>query len=228
MRTSRQARRILPCMRFSRPRFGAPRFPWARGVLSRLALLALVMLPSLALSVELPSIDTPLKTGLSNKGDAAVVIGIEHYTYLPTAPYAERDAQAMYDFLFYTRGVPSSRITMLKGANNRKKIRDAVTEAGEMVWPGGTVWVYFAGHGAASPTTKERLLLPENTPADDEGYDESGVPVAGRVKFREGQYTRGFRSTARRPRGDGPASDALRLVVRTWPANSGDAPTSAA
>ena len=121
-------------------RLHSPRFP-LRTVLARVALLALLVSPSPAIPAELPSIDTPLKTGLSNKGDAAVVIGIEHYTYLPPAPYAERDAQAMYDFLFYTRGVPSSRIALLKGANSRKKIRDAVAEAGKSVGPGGTVWV---------------------------------------------------------------------------------------
>ena len=140
--------------------------------------LLLLALVSPTWAAELPSIDTPLKTGLSAKADAAVVIGVEHYGYLPSVPYAERDAQAMYDFLLYTRGVRSSRITLLKGANSRKKIRDAVAEAGEGVGPGGTVWVYFAGHGTASPSTKERLLLPENTPADAEGYEESGVKVS--------------------------------------------------
>jgi formylglycine-generating enzyme required for sulfatase activity len=140
--------------------------------------LLLLALVSPTWAADLPSIDTPLKTGLSAKADAAVVIGVEHYGYLPSVPYAERDAQAMYDFLLYTRGVRSSRITLLKGANSRKKIRDAVAEAGEGVGPGGTMWVYFAGHGTASPSTKERLLLPENTPADADGYEESGVKVS--------------------------------------------------
>ena len=59
-----------------------------------LPLLAL-LIPAGAIPAELPSIDTPLKTGLSAKSDAAVVVGVENYKYLPTAPFAERDADAM-------------------------------------------------------------------------------------------------------------------------------------
>jgi formylglycine-generating enzyme required for sulfatase activity/uncharacterized caspase-like protein len=141
-------------------------------------LLLLAALVSPAPAGELPSIDTPLRTGLSAKGDAAVVIGVENYVYLPAATYAVRDAEAMYQFLVYTRGVPASRVTKLTGGTSRGKIRDAVEAAGESVGPGGTVWVYFAGHGSASPSTRGRLLLPENTLAEAEGFDEAGVPVA--------------------------------------------------
>ena len=131
-----------------------------------------------ALAAELPSIDTPLRTGLSAKGDAAVVIGVEDYVYLPDATYASQDAQAMYDFLVYTRGVPSSRVALLQGGTSRRKIIEAVTTAGKQVGAGGTVWVYFAGHGSASPSTRERLILPENTLADAEDFDEQGVRLA--------------------------------------------------
>lgn len=157
-------------------RLHSPRFP-LRTVLARVALLALLVSPSPAIPAELPSIDTPLKTGLSNKGDAAVVIGVEKYVYLPAAPYAERDADAMYTFLQYTRGVPTERIARLKSGATKQRILDAVREAGESVGPGGTVWIYFAGHGSASPTTRGRLLLPEMTPPNADDFDDMGVPV---------------------------------------------------
>jgi hypothetical protein len=143
-----------------------------------LPLVLLAGLVSPAPAAELPSIDTPLKTGLSAKADAAVVVGVENYVYLPPATYAVRDAEAMYQFLVYTRGVPASRVTKFTGGTSRGKIRDAVAAAGASVGPGGTVWVYFAGHGSASPSTRERLLLPENTLAEAAGFDEAGVPVA--------------------------------------------------
>ena len=139
--------------------------------------LPLLLLLAPALAADLPSVDTPVKTGASAKGDAAVVIGIEDYAYLPDATYAARDADAMYAFLVYTRGIPSSRVRLLKGGVSRMQIEEAVATAGGLVGPGGTAWVYFAGHGSASPSSRERLLLPANTLASEDGYDESGVPV---------------------------------------------------
>ncbi len=142
------------------------------------AILALLLLvPGVAIPGELPSIDSPLRTGLKSTSDAAVVIGVEDYAFLPDAPYAARDAQAFYDFLLYTRGVPSSRVYLLPASSGRAAILEAVAEAGEMVGPGGTAWVYFAGHGAASPSTRERMLLPVNTLANEQGFDEAGVLV---------------------------------------------------
>jgi formylglycine-generating enzyme required for sulfatase activity len=141
-----------------------------------LVLVAALAFPALA--AELPSIDRPLRTGRSATGDAAVVIGVEDYVYLPQASYASQDAQAMYDFLVYTRGVPSSRVALLQGGTSRRKIIEAVTTAGKQVGAGGTVWVYFAGHGSASPSTRERLILPENTLADAGDFDEQGVRLA--------------------------------------------------
>jgi uncharacterized caspase-like protein len=150
--------------------------PYSLPLRTSLLLLAALAFPALA--AELPSIDTPLRTGLSAKGDAAVVIGVEDYVYLPQATYASQDAHSMYDFLVYTRGVPSSRVALLQGGTSRRKIIEAVTTAGKQVGAGGTVWVYFAGHGSASPSTRERLILPENTLADAGDFDEQGVRLA--------------------------------------------------
>jgi len=111
-----------------------------------------------AMAGELPSVDTPLKTGASAPGDAAVVIGLDTYYELPDVPYADRDAAAVRDFLIYTHGIPSNRVHVVPKAN-REKIQVAVDDAAELAGTGGTVWVYFAGHGAASPTTGERMLM---------------------------------------------------------------------
>jgi len=111
-----------------------------------------------ALAAGLPDIDAPLKTGASAPGDAAVVVGLEHYYELPEVPYAERDARAFADYLLYTRGVPSDRIHNVPKAN-REKILSAVQQAAEHAGSDGTVWVYFAGHGGASPDTGERMLM---------------------------------------------------------------------
>ena len=122
------------------------------------AILALLLLlPSVAVPAELPSIDSPLKTGQSAKGDWAVVIGVEDYAFLPAPPYARRDAEAMYQFLQYTRGVPAQRMALLVSGTSRTKIERAVAEAGASVGPGGTVtsdcWRdSYAGLSTTNPT----------------------------------------------------------------------------
>lgn len=125
----------------------------------------------------LPDVDTPLKTGADAPHDAAVVAGIEDYYELPDVPFAERDAQAFADYLLYTRGVPSDRVARVAKAN-REKLLAAVELAGRAAGPEGTVWVYFAGHGAASPTTGERMVLGIDVQPDLATFGARSVTVA--------------------------------------------------
>ncbi len=136
---------------------------------------------SLALGARgapLPSVDQPVKTGIHTPEDAAVVIGIESYFVLPPVSHAERDARAFSSFLLDSRGVEAARLRELVGTPNKVQIVRAVEEAGELVGPGGTVWVYFAGHGAASPSTGERVLLPADTQTDLATFESYSVSLA--------------------------------------------------
>ncbi|MEQ1564479.1 MAG: DUF4476 domain-containing protein [Myxococcota bacterium] len=126
----------------------------------------------------LPSIDEPVKTGVSAAADAAVVVGIEDYFVLSDVPYASRDADAFYDFAVYTRGIPSDRVTLLTGPVSREKLVSALGAAGKSTRSGGTVFVYFAGHGAASPATGERLLIGADAQADLETFEARAVSIA--------------------------------------------------
>jgi len=141
----------------------------------------MLALLTLALSVSVaavPSIDEPLKTGQRAPGDTAVVIGIERYFVLPDVPYARRDAEAFYRFLVYTRGVPSARVQLLDDGASRETIFDAVDRAAAESGADGTVWVYYAGHGAAAPSSGARLLLGDDVRADLASFEARAVPVA--------------------------------------------------
>ncbi len=131
----------------------------------------------LGLAWALPDIDEPVPTDAAHPDDAAVVIGIEDYFLLPDVPHAARDAAAVEGFLRTTRGVPASRIRVLGKGANREQILDAVTTQGKAVGPEGTLWVYFAGHGAADPATGERILLGADAQADQVSFQARAVPV---------------------------------------------------
>lgn len=137
-----------------------------------------MILSSIAVAQSLPSIDEPLRTGGRAPEDAAVVIGIEDYVDLPDVPFATADAQAVYDLLVYTRGIPPSQVRLLTGKVNDEAIVAAVEDAARTAT--GRVFVYFAGHGAASTVNGERLLLGFDTLASAPSFDSRAVPV-GRI-----------------------------------------------
>ena len=124
-----------------------------------------------------PDIDAPLRTGLVSEHDHAVVVGIERYPFLALdVPYARRDAESFKDFLVYSRGIPRQQIQFLDEAN-RDQIAEAVTLAADRTPPEGTIWVYFAGHGAASASTGERLLLGDDVRDDIARFEKGGVTL---------------------------------------------------
>lgn len=73
-----------------------------------------------ASATDAPDILEPLRTGARAPADAAVVIGIENYPFVSDVPHARRDAQAMYNFLVYTRGVPADRVRMFDRGASRE------------------------------------------------------------------------------------------------------------
>jgi hypothetical protein len=133
----------------------------------------------LAAAVAAPSIDSPLKTGAHADSDAALIIGIEDYAFIADVPFASRDAKAFYDLAVYTLGVPAERVRLLNNGAAKEQIEKAAADVGAMVKGGGTAWVYFAGHGAADPSTGARLLLGDDTRQDPTAFSARAVTVDG-------------------------------------------------
>jgi formylglycine-generating enzyme required for sulfatase activity len=123
-----------------------------------ISLLTLLALTPVSAGEGWPDIDAPLRTGAKASQDAAVVIGNEDYQKITDVPYAGADAAAFRSFLLYTRGVPLSNLQVLSDASP-KEMERAVQKAASQVGPEGVLWVYYAGHGAAHPVSKERVLL---------------------------------------------------------------------
>jgi len=141
-------------------------------------LLALAMLAPAHATETWPDIDTPLRTEASAPNDAAVVIGNEKYTDVADVAYAGADADAFRSFLLYTRGVPQDRVQVLDNASPRQ-MEESVKEAASQVGAGGVLWVYYAGHGAAHPVNKERVLLGRGAVLDPNPvlFEEGVVPL---------------------------------------------------
>ncbi len=134
-------------------------------------------LTSDALAGKWADIDEPLRTEATAPADAAVVVGLENYPFLTDVPYAARDAEAFKRWLVYTRGVPVRHVHHLEGAS-AQRILQAVEEAASEVGMGGTLWFYFAGHGAAHPETGERLLVGDTAKTSEVDFLAGSLQVA--------------------------------------------------
>jgi hypothetical protein len=124
-----------------------------------------------------PSIDSPLRTAASHPEDAAVVVGLESYAFLPQVPFAARDADAFYDFFVHTSGIPSDRVQLLH-EGSVEQLRPALQAAGNSVGPGGTVWIYFAGHGASDAGSDQQVLLGDDTRPSLESFASRSLGLA--------------------------------------------------
>lgn len=140
-----------------------------------LEVIVVVLLAVAALAAP-PSIDKPLRSGVSAPNDAAVVVGIESYPFLPDVSHAYRDAEVVHSALVYTVGIPPDRVALLKGGN-REQISAAVRRAADSVGEGGTLWVYFAGHGAADASGAP-ILVGDDARRDPEVFGARSVTLA--------------------------------------------------
>ena len=98
-----------------------------------------------------------------NSNAIALIIGVESYTRAPKAKFADNDANVFSDYARRALGVPESNIMTL--VNEGASLADV--KVGLKRWLRGRinsgisdVYVFFAGHGLASPNGKDLYLLP--------------------------------------------------------------------
>lgn len=135
--------------------------------------------PALA-STDWPDVAVPIRTNADASADYAVVIGNSRYANLGRPlPSADADAEAVARALRDTRGIPPARVDHFRNAGVFE-MEESLRKAGERTGPEGTVWVFFAGHGAAHPNTGDRLLLADEARAAGtaEGFARYGLSLA--------------------------------------------------
>jgi hypothetical protein len=122
--------------------------------------------------------ELPRKTTLLNKNAYAVVIGIENYRQkLPNADFAVSDAQITTDYLTKVMGYPEANVVTL--TNDHAALGDFVKYFEKWlpnnVEQGGTVFIYYSGHGAPNPKTGDSYLVPYD--GDPSFIEETGYPL---------------------------------------------------
>ncbi|MCH7494529.1 MAG: caspase family protein, partial [Candidatus Marinimicrobia bacterium] len=78
----------------------------------------------------------------------ALIIGINKYTNWPPLDYAVNDANSIRDLLINKFGFKTDHIFLLTDEDaTLKKIKDTLSDLGEIVGKNDRVIIYFSGHG---------------------------------------------------------------------------------
>lgn len=120
----------------------------------------------------------PSFRAVQKKHAYAVVIGIEQYREkLPKADFADKDAKLVGEYLTKVLGYPEENVIVR--LNERATRTDLVKYFEEWlknnVEPGGSVFVYYSGHGAPNTRTGEAYLVPYD--GDPSFVDSTAYPV---------------------------------------------------
>lgn len=121
-------------------------------------------------------VDTPSYRNKENAANFALVIGIEKYSSLPQADYAERDAAAVRRHLI-AMGYPERNVILLAGKDAGLAGIEKYIEAWlpRNVEENSKVFFYFSGHGAPSAESGQAYLVPWD--GDPQFLDTTGYPV---------------------------------------------------
>lgn len=127
-------------------------------------------------AVRVSDVDAPSYKRPERPNDYAVIIGIEKYSDLPSAQYAERDAAAVRAHLA-ALGVPERNMVSLVGdkAGRAAFVKTFETWLPRSVGDDSTVWVYYSGHGAPDPRSGAAFLLPWD--GDPQFLEDTAYPV---------------------------------------------------
>jgi hypothetical protein len=103
-----------------------------------------------------PDLRKPSHVAADGDNDAALLVGIDHYAFLPSVHGAGENVGAWEAYLT-KRGVRTILSLRDSDATN-DAILDMAAKAAAAVKPGGTLWFVFVGHGIARPKTDDPPL----------------------------------------------------------------------
>lgn len=111
--------------------------------------------------VPWPDLDAPAATAvLGGDEDAAVIVALESYPFIPPVPGAIANGLAWQRYFTDTLGISPTRIKLLTApAATHDEIGTAIDWAAKQARSGGRVWFVFIGHGAPSHSARDGLLL---------------------------------------------------------------------
>jgi formylglycine-generating enzyme required for sulfatase activity len=150
---------------------------------------ASVLLPwsSRAQDLIWPDLTKPVPAVGGGEQDAALVIGVERYAFVPAVTGATGNALAWHDWLTGARKVPADRVVLLRDEKATvDAIRKEAIRVAQAAEPGSTLWFVFVGHGAPASDGKDGMLLGVDVQQDPDSLKARGLPEAELLDILQG------------------------------------------
>ena len=97
----------------------------------------------------------------------ALVVAIDDYAFVADVPGAVRNGEAWAGWLMRGRGVPASRVALLRDREaTREKIIHHAKRLGGLAKKGARAWLVFIGHGAPAKSRKDGVLVGADATGD--------------------------------------------------------------
>jgi hypothetical protein len=126
--------------------------------------------------VPWPELDRAPTTIGGGEKDAAVIVAVESYDYVPPVPGAVSNGTAWHAYFTRGLGVPVDRVRVLANAEvTKEQIERALDRAASQAQAGGRVWFVFVGHGAPSRDGRDGLLLGADVRQTAHSLESRGV-----------------------------------------------------
>ena len=138
-----------------------------------------LLLALTAHGADWPDVTADLPRSSVGTRDAALVVGIEDYAFIPGVAGARKNADDWYRYLTRGRGVPTARVHLLRDSEATvEKIRRAAADVASEVEGGGTLWVVFVGHGAPTLDGSDGMLVGADAQQDADSMFARSLPQA--------------------------------------------------
>ncbi|RVU44038.1 hypothetical protein EA187_10815 [Lujinxingia sediminis] len=120
-----------------------------------------------------PALSAPASVERSGTRDAAIIVALQDYVFLPDVPGAIDNANDWERFFSDDLGVPRVHTLTDRQATREQLLRFAEQAASE-VGEGGTLWFVFIGHGAPGSAT-DGLLVGVDAQQDPDSLQARGL-----------------------------------------------------
>ncbi len=148
---------------------------------------ATVLLASQVQAQSWPALSGDVPRAGDGVDDAAVIVGVSQYAFLPPVAGAADNASDWFQHLVKVRGVKADRVTLLRDSEaSKERIERALKQAATNVKAGGTLWFVFIGHGAPSPSGDDGLLLGVDTQPDIDSLGARGLAQQTALSIAQG------------------------------------------
>ena len=128
--------------------------------MTKIMALTVLLISGTSQATSWPDFSKKMPGQQEGRNDAALIVAIEDYAYIPDIAGARANADDWYTYFTRVRGMRASRVQLLFDRDGTlEEMREKLARMVGQVKPLGTFWFVFIGHGAPSKDGKDGILV---------------------------------------------------------------------